>query len=70
MTVAGLLSARMTSVERAHEATDKTLQDHITDCSKMQKRVLGIGCLTFIWIIVHSPEAAQLTAKAFEVIKP
>lgn len=46
-------------------STHTALQDHVQGCSQMQKRVLIVVALIFIWLVAHSPEAARLVAKAF-----
>lgn len=47
------------------DRTAKSLEDHVKDCSQMQRRVLLVVSALLIWVISHSPEAARLAAKAF-----
>lgn len=39
------------------------LRQHVTDCTKQQKRVVYAVMATFGWVVTHSPEVAGLIGK-------
>lgn len=66
-TVVNLLSERIDSVVQSGEKTAKSLEQHVTECAKMQKWVLIGVAFVAGWLITHSPEAAKALTKFLAV---
>lgn len=61
--VTSLISDRIDMVEESGNETRNLLAKHIAECATMQRKVLIIGCVTFGWLVAHSPEAAKIFSK-------
>lgn len=62
-TILGMMSHRIDDIEDASRSTSATLQQHMTECAAIQKKVLGVVIFLSGWTVAHSPEAGKLMLK-------
>lgn len=59
-TILGMMSERVSAVETS-------LQQHVTECAAMQKKVFGVVLFLSGWTVAHSPEAEKLIVKLWGI---
>ncbi len=64
------LAQKVRFTSRRAKRTERTLNRHVDECARLQKRVLWVGIATFSWVVGHSPETTAAIIKIGKVLFP